>query len=68
MLDSNIVANLRDRYRDIHPLIFQRSLEKSRSAGDLFDILDTIPKEFPFAWDDDEHRWLQILLVDWSQK
>jgi hypothetical protein len=45
---------LKVRYSEVHPLIFQRALEKTFSNGDLFDILDTLP-EFPIVWDDKNH-------------
>jgi hypothetical protein len=48
---------LKLRYSDIHPLIFQRSLEKSNSNGELFDILEGLPKKFPIIWDPSTCRW-----------
>ena len=57
MIDEQVVEKLRERYSDIHPLIFQRSLDKSESAGELFDILDTFPKEFPIEWCRTTKRW-----------
>jgi hypothetical protein len=49
---------LRDRYNHLHPLIFQRSLEKAKSNGELFDILESVPKTLPIVWDDDQRRWV----------
>lgn len=54
---NQVLKSLRERYAHIHPLMFQRSLEKSKSNGDLFDILEGIPKEFPIIWDDEENCW-----------
>ena len=45
------------RYAHLHPLIFQRSLEKAQSDGELFDILETIPEEMPIMWDEENRRW-----------
>lgn len=60
MLSDEIVTRLKDRYPNIHPLIFHRSIEKSKKDVDLFDILDTIPKNFPIAWSEDDKRWVEI--------
>lgn len=48
---------LKDRYAHIHPLIFQRSMEKARSHGELFDILEDVPNAYPLVWDEIERRW-----------
>ncbi len=57
MLRVDVVEGLRSHF-NVHPLLFHRSLEKATSQGDLFDILDTIPKECPMIWDDEQHRWV----------
>lgn len=49
---------LQKRYSHIHPLIFQRSLEKSASNGELFDILESIP-DYPIVWDEKTRRWVK---------
>lgn len=59
MIDEKTIAALKDRYKDLHPLVFHRSLEKSLSAADLFDILENIPK-FPFYWDDTNKKWSKV--------
>ena len=58
MLDPTIVERLRERYSDLHPLLFHRSVERAKSNGDLFDILDTLPKKYPLIWCDETHRWV----------
>jgi hypothetical protein len=49
---------LRKRYDHLHPLIFTRSVEKAQSDGELFDILESVPQEYPITWDDDQRRWV----------
>jgi hypothetical protein len=44
MLDQTVVAKLKETYSQLHPLLFHRSLERSKTNGDLFDIIDTVPK------------------------
>lgn len=57
MLDPIIIDKLKERYADIHPLIFHRSYERAKSNGDLFDILDTVPNKFPIVWCETTNRW-----------
>lgn len=57
MLDSKIVEKLRIRYEEVHPLLFHRSLDRAKSNGELFDILDTLPKEYPIYWCEESNCW-----------
>jgi hypothetical protein len=54
-VDCKIIDKLKGRY-PIHPLLFQRSVEYAETAGELFDILDSIP-ELPIVWDGEIRRW-----------
>jgi hypothetical protein len=58
MLDQKIVDALRIRYSRVHPLLFHLSVEKAKSNGDLFDILDTVPEVYPVIWDEVSCRWV----------
>jgi hypothetical protein len=64
MIDHNTVEALRKQF-PVHPLVFQRSVEHAESAGELFDILDTVP-ECPFVWGEEERRWVQVPDVSMS--
>jgi hypothetical protein len=57
MLDKNTVEKLKERYKNIHPLIFHRSLERSRTIVELFDILDSFPEKYPVIWNEEEKCW-----------
>ena len=57
--NDELIDSLKKRYSKLHPLVFHRSLEKAESANDLFDILESIPKSFPFLWDDSKRRWIK---------
>lgn len=59
-IDQQVVEKLKEKYKDIHPLIFHRSLERAKSAGDLFDILDTIPGDYPLMWSEEQHKWIVL--------
>lgn len=55
---DEIQKSLKDRYYHIHPLIFYRSCEKSRTNGELFDILESMPKSYPIVWDEEKRKWV----------
>jgi hypothetical protein len=48
---------LRRRYPDLHPLLFQRTVERANSAGEVFDLLESLPN-FPLVWDYDKREWV----------
>lgn len=54
---NKVEQALRERFSHVHPLIFARSLEYAKSNGDLFDILQDFPKEYPVTWNYEKHRW-----------
>lgn len=55
--DDPVVGKLKERYPDMHPLIFQRSLEHATTLGDFFDILESMPTKCPICWNEEAHRW-----------
>lgn len=55
---NEVQEAMKERYAHLHPLIFQRSLERSKDDSELFDILETIPDEFPIVWDDEKRSWV----------
>lgn len=57
MIENKIIDSLKIRYSHIHPLIFQRSIEHASTAGELFDILESLPDKYPIFWDDNERCW-----------
>jgi hypothetical protein len=68
MIDEEVVSKLRDRYANLHPLVFSRSVERARSAGELFDILESIPDDLPIMWSDEDYRWIRTDDVTQSGK
>lgn len=51
---------LRRRHSDMHPLLFQRSVEKARTNGELFDLLESAKEAvLPFVWSEsgEERGW-----------
>lgn len=58
MIEENVLTGLRNRYPAVHPLIFHRSAEKAKSGGELFDILETIPVNYPIIWSEEWRQWV----------
>jgi hypothetical protein len=56
-MDPVVVEKLKERYAHLDPLLVHRSVEKAKSPGELFDILDTVPEQMPVAWNSDSRRW-----------
>jgi hypothetical protein len=67
MIEEGVLAGLRKRYPDIHPLIFHRSVEKAKSGGELFDILETIPVNYPIIWSEEWRQWVTTSDIFQSQ-
>ncbi len=57
-MKEKIINKLKKRYASVHPLIFQRSVERSKTETELFDILETIPKVFPIVWSEEDLKWI----------
>jgi hypothetical protein len=57
-MDKEFLDKLRERYSDIHPLIFHRSVEKTNSPSELFDILDSFPHDYAVVWNETDRRWV----------
>lgn len=48
-----------------------RSEEKSKTLGELFDILELVPTQYPLIWDDEVKRWVHtedLLLSEYEMK
>ena len=59
MLNQEIVDKLKQRYKNIHPLIFHRTLEHAKSEVELFDILHDFPNKYPVFWDEELLCWVK---------
>ena len=57
---QQIVEKLKERYK-VHPVLFQRLLERAKNEVELFDILDTMPRSFPIAWDIENRRLSSVM-------
>lgn len=57
MIDDRTLSNFRAKYASVHPLVFQRSLDRANSALELFEILESVPQSAPFSWDEGSRSW-----------
>lgn len=60
MLDTKVVEKLKEKFSFLPPLLVYRSIERAKSNGDLFDILDTVPEKYPIVWCDKNNRWVSF--------
>ena len=61
--NPEVLEGLRKHFQKVHPILFVRSTERAKSVGDLFDILDTIPDQYPIIWDNEVHKWIETDLL-----
>jgi hypothetical protein len=59
MVSPDIKEKMRQKYNNLHPLLFQRSCDYAETSGELFDILESIP-EPPFVWNATKRRWEKL--------
>lgn len=67
MFQKAVISKLKEKYSHLHPLMFHRSMERAKTQGDLFDILDTAPS-LPAVWCHRSSRWVQVDDVFCSKK
>ena len=67
MIDTETINALRERHPEVHPLLFQRSVEHAETAGELFDILESLPP-LPVSWSEKKRRWVRIKDVIVSER
>ena len=59
MIEESVVKQMLLKYNGVYPLIFARSAERAKSAGELYDILESLPQELPVIWDESIRRWVK---------
>lgn len=60
---EEIQEALRKRYPSVHPLLFHRCIERAKSNGELFDMLESLPQGYPIVWDDTAKMWVSTDLL-----
>lgn len=59
-MDEMVLKKLKERYSHVHPTIFHRSCAYAKSPGDLFDILESLPKVYPIVWQESKRQWITV--------
>lgn len=62
MVANEIVLALKERYNDHPILLVERSIERANNETELFDILDSVPKNMPIVWCSETRRWVNTSL------
>lgn len=55
-----IIASMRERYTHIATVVFMRSFSMAKNEVELFDILETVPNQFPLLWNNEIRQWEQF--------
>jgi hypothetical protein len=59
-MDETVLAALKERYKDLHPLLVHRSIERSKTTAELFDVLEGFRHNYPVVWDDNLRKWNHV--------
>lgn len=65
---DEIKLALKERYPHVHPLLFHRCVEKARTNGELFDMLESIADNYPLMWDEGTRSWIHTDLFQTELK
>lgn len=58
--------SLVNRYKNCHPLFILRTLEKTKSLGKTFDLLEDFSGKHNLTWDNENQNWKEIVLTESS--
>lgn len=58
--DIELLKKMQERYM-VDPIVFIKTIGLAKTSGELFDILEDMPKNFPIVWDDEKRRWVKAL-------
>ncbi len=54
------------RYKNCHPLLILRTLEKTKSLGKSFDLLEDFSGKNNLIWDNEKNKWEETILSESS--
>ena len=57
--DDPVLRNFKAKYAYVHPLVLHRSVERAKSFLNLFEILESLPKDGPFSWSEGDAAWVR---------
>jgi hypothetical protein len=61
VIDVELLEKLKERYNHIDPIVFLKTVGLTNSPGELFDVLEDIPKSYPIVWDANIRKWVKAI-------
>ena len=58
MIIEDVQESLIERYSHVPQLIFERTVEKAKTNGELFDLLESFPDSYPVVWCENKRKWV----------
>ncbi len=55
-----------NRYKNCHPLMVLRTLEKIKSLGKTFDLLEDFSGKTNLMWDNKKNTWKEVSLIEFT--
>lgn len=65
-INQNNFFSFLNRYKNCHPLMVLRTLEKTKSLGKSFDLLEDFSGKSNLMWDDEKKSWKEVFLVEFT--
>jgi len=59
--DIELLEKLKERYNTVDPIVFLKTVGLAKTSGELFDILEDIPKNYPIVWNPDIRKWVNTI-------
>lgn len=56
-----LLKKLKERYHNVDPIVFLKTVGLIDSPGELFDILEDMPKNYPIVWSPETRRWVKAM-------
>jgi hypothetical protein len=59
--DIELLKKLKERYDHVDPIVFLKTVGLVETPGELFDVLEDIPKDYPIVWNPDTKKWVKTI-------
>lgn len=66
-MNKDVIESMK-RYFNLHPLLFQRSLENAKDETELFETLSAIKGNNPLCWNEEKRSWEDCDLLQLKSK
>jgi hypothetical protein len=65
-INENNFYSFLKRYNNCHPVFILRTLEKTKSLGKTFDLLEDFSGKNNLVWDNEKNTWKEIVISEYS--